>query len=279
MSAVAPGRRRLGALATYLVLGVAGTVTLAPLAWLVAAAFTTDSGIASATFIAGPAHWTLGNFPALFAKVDFARYLANSLLVAGLGTLLQAFFAALGGFALAKHRFRGKGPLMLLMLGTMMLPGQMLMAPMYELLYHLGLMDTQAGLIVPGVVNVFGILLFRQAMLGVPDELLDAGRIDGCGEFRLFWSIALPVVRPMMGAFCLIAFMAQWNSFLWPQIVLQSESRFTLPIGLSRLVGTYGNEPGLLMAGTLLAILPVMVLFLLLQREFISGLTSGAVKG
>lgn len=226
-------------------------------------------------------------FEALFPKavrqamhgIPFGRYLMNSLFVAGTSVLLQMFFSSLGGFALAKYEFRGKKIIMTLMLATLMIPGAVLLAPLYELIYRMGLVDSFAGLIVPGMVSVFGMFLFRQSMLQIPDELLEAGRMDGCTEFGLYWHVALPVSRPMTGAFCLVAFMGNWNAFLWPQIVLHTADRFTLPIGLNQMVGTYSQQYGTMMAGTLLAILPVMVLFFILQREFISGLTAGAVKG
>ena len=165
------------------------------------------------------------------------------------------------------------------MLTTMMIPAQVMLAPMYELIYAMGLVDSYWGLIIPGAVSVFGMFLFRQSMLDLPDDLLQAGRIDGCTELRLYWDVVLPVQRPMIGAFCLIAFMGSWNNFLWPQIILHSQERFTLPIGLNQMVGLYAQEYGAMMAGTLLAVLPVVLLFFLLQKEFISGLTAGAVKG
>jgi ABC-type glycerol-3-phosphate transport system permease component len=211
--------------------------------------------------------------------IPFGRYVMNSLFVAGASVLIQMFFASLGGFALAKYQFRAKKLIMTIMLATMMIPGQVMLAPLYELIYKMGMMDSYLGLIVPGMVSVFGMFLFRQAMLQIPDELLEAARMDGCTEFGVYWNVALPVSRPMIGAFCLVAFMGNWNSFLWPQIVLHTSDLFTLPIGLNQMVGTYNQQYGLMMAGTLLAILPVMILFFILQREFISGLTQGAVKG
>ena len=214
-----------------------------------------------------------------FRGIPFGRYLVNSVFVAGATVLIQMFFSSLGGFALAKYEFRFKKAIMVLMLGTMMIPGQVMLAPLYELIYRMGLMDSHAGLIVPGMVSVFGMFLFRQSMLQIPDELLEAARMDGCTEFGAYWNIALPVSRPMIGAFCLVAFMGNWNAFLWPQIILHTADRFTIPIGLNQMVGTYSQQYGIMMAGTLLAILPVMILFFILQREFISGLTAGAVKG
>ncbi len=212
-------------------------------------------------------------------RVPFGRYIVNSLFVASAVVMIQVLFSSMGGFALAKYEFRLKKPVMLVMLATMTIPAQVLLAPQYELIYRMGLMDSHAGLIVPGIVSVFGIFLFSRSMQQVPDELLEAGRMDGCTEFGLYWHIALPVSRPMVGAFCLMAFMGTWNSFLWPQLILHTQQLFTLPIGLNLMVGTYSQQYGIRMAGTVLSILPAMGLFILLQREFISGLTAGAVKG
>ena len=161
------------------------------------------------------------------------------------------------------------------------MPGQVLLLPNYELMNRFGWMDSYAAILIPSAVSVFGMFLFRQAMLGVPDELLAAGRVDGCSELRLWWEVALPIVRPMLGAFTLLSFMGSWNSFLWPQIILQSPGKYTLPIGLANMVNlpAFQTNYGILMAGTLLSIAPVGILFFILQRDFISGLSSGAVKG
>ncbi len=271
------GLNLLGYLALYAVLGVCAVVVLTPLVWLVAASFKGRDDLFHYLFFAP--RFTLYNFRELFRQMPFLRFLVNSFYVAGCLVLLQLFTASLAGFALAKYEFRGKRLVMTLMLATMMIPGYVLLAPQYELIYRLGLMDSFWGLIVPGAVSVFGIFLFRQSMLGIPTDLLQAGRIDGCSEFRLYWEIALPVSRPMIGAFTLIAFMGAWNNFLWPQLVLHSRDRFVLPVALNQMLGLYTREYGALMAGTLLSILPVIVLFFMLQREFISGLTAGAIKG
>lgn len=223
---------------------------------------------------------TLRNFKDLFVHFNFGRYLLNSFFLTSAGTSISLLLASLGGFALAKYNFKGKKALMILMLATMMIPGSVLLAPSYELICKMGLMNSYLGLLLPGAVGAFGMLLFRQAMLGVPDDLLEAARIDGCSELRIYWSVMMPVVRPMSGAFCLMSFMGGWNSFLWPMIVLQSESLFTVPIALSQTIGLQGdNLYGLLMAGTFLGVLPPAVLFFMLQKEFIAGLTAGAVKG
>jgi ABC-type glycerol-3-phosphate transport system permease component len=205
----------------------------------------------------------------------------NSLFLSSLQTVLVVATSSLGGFALAKYRFAGRRLVMLLMLATLPLRGVVLLSPGWELMYGLGWLDTYAAVVVPGSVSVFGMFLFMQAMKSVPDELLAAGRVDGCSELRLWWEVALPIARPMTGAYTLLSFLAAWNSYLWPQIVLHDEDKYTLPIGLASLVGLreYETDYGVLMAGTLLAVLPVMVLFFALQRDFVAGLASGAVKG
>lgn len=261
----------------FLILGA--VVVLTPLVWLVAACVKSPDDLFHFLFFPPLQRWTIYSFRELFSDIPFLRFLNNSFLVTGATVFVQLFFSSLGGFALARYEFKGKSVIMIIMLGSMMIPGQVLMAPLYELIYHLRLIDTYIGLIVPGAVSVFGMFLFRQTMLHIPDELLQAGRIDGCSEFRLYWNIALPVSRPMIGAFCLISFMGAWNSFLWPQIILQTQAKYTLPIALNQMVGIYSHDYSAMMAGTLLSILPVIFLFLVLQREFISGLTAGAVKG
>ncbi len=263
----------------YAMLMLCAVVMLTPMAWLVAAAVKGPDDLFHYLFFAPLSRFSLYNFRQLFEQIPYVRFMINSLFVSGATVLVQLFFSSLGGFALAKYEFVGKRVIMVLMLTTMMIPAQVMLAPMYELIYAMGLVDSYVGLIVPGAVSVFGMFLFRQSMLDLPDDLLQAGRMDGCTELRLYWDVVLPVQRPMIGAFCLIAFMGSWNNFLWPQIVLHSQERFTLPIGLNQMVGLYAQEYGAMMAGTLLAVLPVVLLFFFLQKEFISGLTSGAIKG
>jgi ABC-type glycerol-3-phosphate transport system permease component len=261
-----------------LLLLLTAAAALIPLFWLVAATTKGPDDLFHYTFLAP--RLTAENYRDLFSRVPFLRYMLNSVFVACTAVLVQLFFSSLAGFALAKYEFRGKQAIMLLMLATLMIPGQVILAPLYELVYRMGLVDSYLGLIIPGAVSVFGIFLFRQAILQVPDELLHAARIDGCSEFRIYWDVVMPITRPMVGAFCLISFMGSWNNFLWPQVILHNNARFTLPIALNQMVGLQeAQQYGMLMAGTLLAVLPVIVLFLLLQKEFVAGLTAGAVKG
>ena len=284
----------LGRTVSYIALCIATLFALVPFFWLLSATLKPTDEMFSHVFLEPTKNITTGawempkislqNFSDLFFSKDmekypYGRYLINSVFITCTTVCLQLFFSSLAGFALAKYEFKGKKIIMFIMLATMMIPGQVTLAPSYELLYKMHLVDTHAGLLIPAAVNVFGIFLFRQAIMGVPDELLQAARIDGCSEFRIYWDIIMPVVRPMIGAFCLLTFMGTWNSFLWPQILLHTNELFTGPIGLSQLIGIYSQKYGMMMAGTLLFILPVMALFFALQKEFVAGLTSGAVKG
>jgi ABC-type glycerol-3-phosphate transport system permease component len=289
--------------ARFAVLLVIAAVIMAPFVWLVCSSFkkvvfddytflpppgavsvtTNDDG----TTKSEPAWNNVGmnNFKTLFTPTEtvqgpitFWRYIFNSLFLASVSTFVSLVFCSMGGYAMSKYRFRGRTVLITFMLASMTIPTVVLLAPNFEVIWHLGWMDSYRALIIPGCVSVFGIFLFRQAMLTVPDELLEAGRIDGCGEFKIYLTLVMPLVRPMTSAFCLISFLGAWNAFLGPNIFLQSQTKLTLPVVLNQYLGVYSSQYGVFLAGTLLAIIPPAVLFLALQKEFISGLTSGAVK-
>jgi len=281
---VAPRRPTLRPLLLHAVLAALAWLVLIPFLWMACAAFKRQQDIFTTPFLPwGRLHdLTVENFRILFANEPYGRWLVNSLFVSSVQTALVVTLSSLGGFALAKYRFVGRRALMLAMFATLLLPAQVLYpSGGIDLVRRFGWVNSYAAVIVPGSVSVFGMFLFMQAMKGVPDELLQAGRVDGCSELRLWWEVALPVVRPMVGAYTLLSFLASWNAFLWPQIVLQDEARYTLPLGLSGMIGLaeYETRYGVLMAGTLLAVLPVLVLFFVLQRDFITGLTGGALKG
>ncbi|GDY13355.1 sugar ABC transporter permease [Planctomycetota bacterium] len=255
---------------------------ITPLVWLVLTALKPKADLAT-VFVTWDGLGRLGlhNFSELFAKHALLAWMLNSLFLACTQTVLTVLLACLGGFALAKHRFAGKRILLWIMLATMMLPAQAMLPASYELMWKLGWLNTWQAILVPCSVSVFGMLLFRGAFAAVPDELLQAARIDGAGEFRLWWDIAVPCVRPMIGAFSLLAFTGAWNAFIWPQVILSDSRSLTLPIAATALMGTAEGETnfGLVMAITVIGIAPVLVLFFALQRDFVAGLTSGAVKG
>ena len=266
-----------------LVICLVAALWILPFLWLVCASFKAPADFFSATFLpwGDLGRLTLENYRLLFSGFPFPGWLLNSLFLASVQTVVVVLLSSLAGFALATYRFRGRGAVVTLMLLTLLVPGQVLLPSTYELVSRFGWIDSYAAILVPGAISVFGILLFRAAMGAVPVELLHAARIDGAGELRLWWDIVLPSVRPTVGAFTLMSFTGTWNSFLWPQIVLQDEAKYHLPIGLTSLVGLPEHDVpyGLLMAGTLLSILPVAALFALLHRDFHTGVMTGAVKG
>jgi multiple sugar transport system permease protein len=276
--------------ARFVTLSLVAVVILMPFFWLICSAFKDKSVLNEYTFLPpidqiNSGTINLDNFRTLFAEqqtvqgpVRFWRYLANSLFLASTGTAASLLFSSMGGYALAKYRFRGRGAIVLFMLACLTIPPVALLAPNYAVIWQLGWLDSYKALLVPASVSILGIFLFRQALLGVPDDLIEAGRIDGCGEFRIYLSLAMPLVRPMTGAFCLISFLGMWNSFLPPNVYLQTQSKLPLPVVLNQYIGTYTQQYGVFLAGTLVAIIPPAILFFALQREFISGLTSGAVK-
>ncbi len=267
-----------------------GTVMLMPFAWLLCPAFKDPSVLKENTVLPPISQISkqtvnLENFRTLFTDsdtpqgpVNFSRYIFNSIFLASTVTFVSMFFSSMGGYALAKYKFAGKGPILTFMLASFTIPGLLLLSPNFYIIWRLGWMDSYKALIVPACVSVFGIFLYRQAILTVPDDLIEAGRIDGCGEFRIYLQLIMPLVRPMTGAYCLITFLGSWNAFFGPNIFLQTQHKLTLPIVLNQYISVYQQQYGVFLAGTLLAIIPPAVLFLALQREFISGLASGAVK-
>lgn len=275
----------------YLVLGLTGVVMLTPFFWLISAAFKDGTALMSYTFFPPLSEFNSStvnfeNFRRLFqpkptmrGSVVFWQYIINSLFFASTATMLQLFFSSMGGYALAKYRFKGSKLVMFFMLGSMMIPGIILLAPVYQMMFHLGWINSYRALLVPGAVSVFGMFLFRQAIIGVPDEIIEAGRVDGCGEFMIYLRLVMPLVRPMSAAFCLISFMGAWNAFIGPNIFIQTQEKLPLTVVLNLYMGEYAQDFGVFLAGTLIAIVPPAILFLALQKEFISGLTSGAVKG
>jgi len=272
------------------VLTAVACVMLAPFAWLVCSTFKDPAVLNEYSFlpplpkISGETinltnlRELLGVQESVEGPISFWRYIGNSLFLASATTFLSLLFSSMAGYALAKYRFTGRGPVMTFMLASLAIPAVVMLAPNFEVIYRLGWMDTYKALLIPSAVSVFGIFLFRQSMIGVPDDLLEAGRLDGCGEFRIYLTLVMPLVRPMTGAYCLISFLGAWNAFLGPNIFLQTQSKLTLPVVLAQYIVVYQQQYGVFLAGTLLAIIPPAILFLLLQREFISGLTSGAVK-
>lgn len=280
-------RHARATLAVHGVLLAAAAVVLTPFVWVMCASLKRNEDFFSSFLPVDPAtsaidlsRLTGEHFHRLLTGLGIARALVNSIYISSVTAILASLFAAMGGFALARHRFAGRRIVTALVLGAVIIPAPLLLAPGYQLLFRLGLLDTFSGLILPALAPAFGVFLFRQATLtSVPPTLIEAARIDGCSELRVFFSIALPLLRPMFGAFVLIVFLGVWNNYISPQVVLQSPDKFPLAVAVANLKNTYYQDYGLLMAGAVVSIVPVLGLFLVLQSDFISGLTSGAVKG
>ena len=280
--------KRLPLVFLHCVLLVFAAITLLPFAWMITSSLKSQSDFFASLFLPQGNGWfgvawdhlTFHNFQRLFTEFPIGRAILNSWMMASVTSALATLACAMGGYALAKFSFAGRNVVTLLVLAALIIPGPLLIAPGYKLLWQLGLLDSYTGLILPALAPAFGVFLFRQAMLNsVPAELIEVARIDGAGEFRIFFTIVIPLVRPMIGAFLLITFLGAWNNFIGPQIVLQTPETFPLSVAINNLRGLYATEYGLIMSGTLVSIAPVMCLFLLLQKEFLAGLTSGAVKG
>lgn len=280
--------RRVWTAATYVLLAITAVLMLVPFAFLVCSAFKSNDDVFRSTFLppgegflgVGWERLTTKNFRRLFTEMEFGPHILNSVFLSSVTSVLATLASAMGGYALAKFAFTGRAFFTNFVLAALVIPAAVLIAPTYQLLYWMGLLDSYAGLVLPGIAPAFGVYLFRQSMLNsVPNEILEAARIDGAGELRIFFGMVLPLVRPMLGAFLLITFLGTWNNFISPQVVLQSSEKFPLSVAIAQLKGVYSQDYALQMAGTLVSIAPVLGLFLLLQKEFISGLTSGAVKG
>lgn len=271
----APGlrgaRRDPAAVFIYLALA-AGTVVVAfPFYWMIVSALKPPADMFDLRLI--PVHPTLDNVAEVLTRTQFPRWFANSLVVAAITTASVAFFDSLVGYTLAKLRFPGRTVIFVAVLATLMIPTEMLVIPWYIMSSANGWINTYWGIMFPGLISAFGIFLIRQFMSGVPDELLDAGRIDGVSEFGLYWRIALPQIKPAMAALCIFTFLGNWNAFLWPMIVIQSASMRTLPVGIALFSGEAGSAWNLIMASSTLAVLPVLAVFAVLQRQIIEGIT------
>jgi ABC-type glycerol-3-phosphate transport system permease component len=216
----------------------------------------------------------------LTSGISIWGIMINSLVVSGTFTLLVLFFCSLGGYGFAKFRFPGREILFMLMLATMMIPNVLGIIPSFMLMRWLGWFDTWYPLIIPGIANAFGFFWMRQYIeSSVPTDLMDSARIDGAHEFRIYWNIVLPIIKPALGALAILTFLGKWNEYFWPLLILKNTALFTIPIGLASLRNLYGQEIGVQMLGATIAIVPMMIIFFLSARQFMSGLTAGAVKG
>lgn len=263
----------------YLLLTVALLVVITPFIWMVLGAFKTNAELRQVPPTWWPESPTLENFRQLFSRLSFGTYFVNSTIVASVVTVGNLLFCSMVGYALAMLRFRGKRLIFALILGTLMIPGVVTFVPLFVLVANLGLVDTLPGLFLPFLVGPFGVFLMRQFVLGLPRDLVEAARIDGAGEFRIFFQVILPLLGPALATLGILTFLGSWNNFLWPLVVAQTNDTYTLPVALA-LYSTGQNEQqyGLLMAGATIVVLPVLIVFLIFQRRFIQGIATTGIK-
>ena len=254
-------------------------VSLFPLLWMVSVSLMPAGASSTLPTPLLPPSITLANYRQLFGSIGMGRYLLNSFGIAVLATVISVSFNVMAGYAFAKLRFRGRDSIFKALLGALVIPGQVAMLPLFLMLKPLGLINSYGGAIVPMMASVFGIFLVRQFARGIPDDLLEAARIDGASEFRIFLTIVVPVLTPVLATLGIFSFLASWNDFMWPLIVLTDASLHTLPVALAGLAREHVQDNELMMAGSVITVLPVLLLFLALQRHYMAGLMAGSVKG
>jgi len=262
----------------YLALIGSSFLMIVPFYWSVSTSLKLEQFV-----FANPPQWwpnpsTLENYVDVLTRIPFPRYFLNSVFVAVVTTLAHVFFDTLAAYAFAKLSFPGRDKLFFIMLLGLMIPFQVNLIPLYRIMAMLNWTNTYLALIVPNLTSIFGIFMMRQFLISIPNDLLDAARIDGCDEFGVFRRVALPLALPGIATLIILTFMGTWNDFLWPRIVTSSESLFTLPVGLAQLQMKNTSNEAQIMAGTVLTALPMIIVFLLMQRQFIEGMTAGAVK-
>jgi multiple sugar transport system permease protein len=260
------------------VLFVCATATMYPLLWMVTASLMPTGEAQSFPPRFWPSRITYEHYTDLFARLNMARYLGNSLFVASAVTGLSMLINSLAGYALAKLRFPGRDRIFRVLLVGLMIPAQVAMIPLFLIMKNFGLINTYWGVVLPSAASIFGIFLIRQHALSIPDALLDAARIDGASEWRIYRTIALPLMRPILVTLGVFTFMTTWNDFMWPLVVLVDNDLQTLPVGLAVLSGEHVQDTELMMAGSVVTLLPVLILFLMVQRYYVAGILAGGIK-
>ena len=259
-------------------LAITALFALGPLLWMLSVSFMQPGESNSLPPPLLPARPTLANYQLLLSQTGIVRYFFNSLVVATGVTVSSLLFNLMAGYAFAKLKFAGRDKLFQTLLAALVIPGQVAMMPLFLMLKTMGLVNTWAGVILPGMAGVFGIYLVRQYARSLPDALLEAARMDGAGEWRIFWLIVLPMLKPVIVTLAMFGFLGSWNDFMWPLIVLTDADLHTLPVAVASLSREHVADGELMMAGAVVTVLPVLLLFLALQKHYLQGLLMGSVK-
>jgi multiple sugar transport system permease protein len=272
-------RERVVRFALYALLIIGAIISLSPMLWMLSASLMPTGEASTFPPHLLPSRPTLAHYADMFTRLSLGRYLLNSAFISLVVTFASLAVNSMAGYAFAKLRFRGRDRVFRFLSAGLVLPVQVAMLPLFLLLKNLGLINTYWGVIIPGLASIFGIFLVRQYALSIPDEMLDAARVDGASEGRIFWSIVVPGILPILATLSIWTFLNTWNDFMWPLIVLSDESHYTLPVALANLSGEHVQDTELMMAGSVITVIPVMLVFLFLQRFYIRGVMAGSVKG
>lgn len=268
-----------GKILVFILLLVGSLAMLLPFLWMAISSLKSQTELLQMPPTIFPKQPTLKNYQRVLEGIPFLHYYANSLATGLLNMAAGLFTSCIAGYIFAKYDFRGKNMLFVTMLACMMIPYDTLMIPLYRIMVAFRWTNTFLVLTVPYFVNIFGIFLMRQFMQDIPKDFIDAAEIDGCGQFRTFRSVILPIVRPAMAALCIFLFMASWNSYIWPLISVNSRDLFTLPVGLGAFQSDRGRQVDLIMAASTMTVLPIFVVFLAAQKHFVQGITMAGIKG
>jgi ABC-type glycerol-3-phosphate transport system permease component len=254
-------------------------LTIMPYVYMVSASFKPGEELFSIPVKVFPDSLYWGNYDLLFGKTNFVRWFFNSVFIGVSRMILAVLISLMAGYAFAKFDFRFKNALFIMLLATLTLPIYVLIVPLYSMMVAFGWTDNYIALILPLAAQAIGVFLSRQYLLSIPDEILDSARVDGAGEWGIFWRIIMPLSQPVIAVMGILFFTASWNDYIWPLVVLTKDQMYTVSLGLPTLVGPYSQEYGAVMAGSFLSTVPIMIIFLIMQRRFIEGITQGAVKG
>ena len=274
--AIARAALRPAALALYVAGGLLSLMAIAPLFWMLSMSLKTSSEVFDPNLI--PHHPTLDNFVYVFTQVDFLRYLWNTFFVSAAVTIVALFFHSMAGYALARLRFPGRDAIFLAMFATFLISLPVIIVPLFILARTLGLLDSYAGLIIPSIFNAFGIFLLRQFYLAVPKELEEAALIDGAGYFRIYWSIMLPISRPILSALAILFFLANWNSFLWPLTITSDQDLWLVQVAIANFHQQYNGAWNYIMAASTVVAVPTIAMFVVFQRQIVESIKTSGIK-
>lgn len=272
-------RRRLGQAGYYIISILLAVLALIPFLWMISTSLKSRGALMSIPIEWIPTEPTLDAYTEVFSRFPFLRTIGNSLFISVTFTLITLVSASMAAFAFAKLRFRGSGVILSIYIATMMIPTQVTMIPLFVVMNRLGLIDSYASVILPSMFKPFAVFLLVQQMKTIPNDYLDAARIDGAGLFHIYFRVALPLCIPTLATLAVTTFMESWNDYLWPLLMLTDRNKMTLPIALSTLNGQYNTEYNVLMAGSLISMIPIIIIYIAAQKQFKAGLMAGGIKG